>query len=85
MGGYSVWDTEAKFLVGKNVWFDTSSTMWRVNPTKMVRLIREHGADKVLFGSDYPAVSLKEEAERIEKLRITKKEMQSISTITLHS
>ena len=78
MGGYSKWDTEAKFLVGKNVWFDTSSTLWRVSPSKIVKVIREHGADKVLFGTDYPAMSLKEEAERIEKLRITKKEKEAI-------
>ena len=78
MGGYAVWETEAKSLIGKNVWFDTSSTMWRVKPAQMVKMIREHGADKILFGTDYPAVSLKEEAERIEKLRLTKKEKEAI-------
>jgi predicted TIM-barrel fold metal-dependent hydrolase len=78
MGGYSVWDNEAKSLVGKNVWFDTSSTMWEVTPEKMVEMIRAHGADKVLFGSDYPAVSLKAEAERIEALQLTEEEKEMI-------
>lgn len=78
MGGYSVWDTDAKSLVGKNVWFDTSSTMWEVTPEKMVNMIRAHGADKVLFGSDYPAVSLTAEAERIEALDLTEDEKDMI-------
>ena len=78
MGGYSVWDTDAKSLVGKNVWFDTSSTMWEVTPDKMVQMIRAHGADKVLFGSDYPAVSLVDEAQRIEALELTDEEKDMI-------
>lgn len=78
MGGYSVWDKEAKSLVGKNVWFDTSSTMWEVSPEKMVQMIRAHGADKVLFGTDYPAVSLIEEANRIETLDLTEEEKEQI-------
>lgn len=78
MGGYSVWDSEAQFLVGKNVWFDTSSTMHRVSPEKMVDMIRKHGADKVLFGTDYPAVSLKWEVERIDALNLTEEEKDAI-------
>ncbi len=78
MGGYSVWEKEAKSLVGKNVWFDTSSTMWEVTPQKMTEMIRAHGADRVLFGSDYPAVSLKKEAEKIEALSLTEEEKEKI-------
>ncbi len=78
MGGYSVWDTDAKSLVGKNVWFDTSSTMWEVSPEKMAQMIHAHGADKVLFGTDYPAVSLRAEADRIEALDLTEEEKDMI-------
>lgn len=78
MGGYSMWDKEAKSLLGKNVWFDTSSTLLRVKPEDMTAMIREHGVDKVLFGTDYPAVSLIWEAERIEKLALTEEEKEKI-------
>ena len=78
MGGYSMWDKETKFLVGKNVWFDTSSTMWEIEPQKMTDMIRAHGADKVLFGTDYPAVSLVAEAKRIEELALTDEEKDKI-------
>jgi len=78
MGGYSMWEKEAKFLTGKNVWFDTSSTMHGVTPEKMLDMIRSHGADKVLFGTDYPAVSLAAEAQRIEVLDLTEEEKDMI-------
>lgn len=78
MGGYSMWGREASSLVGKNVWFDTSSTLCGVSPETLTDMIRAHGADRVLFGSDYPAVSLKAEAERIEALELTEDEKDKI-------
>lgn len=78
MGGYSAWDNEAKSLVGKNVWFDTSSTLCEVSPEKLTEMIKEHGADRVLFGTDYPIVSLREEAARIEALALTEEEKDKI-------
>ena len=45
---------------------------------KMTEMIHEHGADKVLFGTDYPAVSLTAEAERVEALDLTEEEKEMI-------
>lgn len=78
MGGYSVWDTEAECLVGKNVWFDTSSTMFEITPQKMADMIKRHGADKVLFGTDYPAFSTVDEAEKIMRLDLSDEEKEMI-------
>ena len=55
MGGYSEWDEAWKHLVGRNLYFDTSSTLWRLPLDEAVRLAHAHGADKLLFASDYPA------------------------------
>ena len=71
MGGYSKWNSDAKYLLGKNIYIDTSSTMQSISPVKMVELIHKHGADKVLFGTDYQAVSLKEEFEKFMKLNLS--------------
>ena len=60
-GGYSEWDEVKKHLVGKNVWFDTSSTFWELPAEKAREIALAHGVDKILFGSDYPA-SLPKEA-----------------------
>ncbi len=78
MGGYSVWDTEAKYLIGKNVLFDTSSTMYAVTPEQMADMIHKHGADKVLFGTDYPALSTIDEANRVLALDLTDSEKEMI-------
>lgn len=78
MGGYSVWETEANCLVGKNVWFDTSSTMHEVTRERMTEMIKAHGAHRVLFGTDYPAVSVKEEAEKVMSLDLTDEEKKLI-------
>lgn len=54
-GGYSEWDEVKKHLVGKNVWFDTSSTFWELPAGEAREIALAHGTDKLLFGSDYPA------------------------------
>jgi predicted TIM-barrel fold metal-dependent hydrolase len=40
----------------RNVWLDTSS--YFVTPAKLRRLVRELGAHKLVFGSDYPVMAL---------------------------
>lgn len=54
-GGYSEWDEVKKLLVGRNVWFDTSSTFWELPAETAREIALAHGTDKLLFGSDYPA------------------------------
>ena len=78
MGGYSVWDKEAKCLFGKNVWFDTSSTMWRVKPAQMVKMIRQHGADKILFATDSPWSDASRELAVLNSLALTDEEKNMI-------
>ena len=54
-GGYSQWDDARRHLVGRDVYFDTSSTLWELDAAKARQMVLDHGADKILFGSDYPA------------------------------
>jgi len=54
-GGYSEWDEVKKHLVGRNVWFDTSSTFWELPAAEARQIALTHGTDKILFASDYPA------------------------------
>ena len=41
-------------LAGKNIYLDTSYSYGVMGKTAMERLIRKHGAEKILFGSDSP-------------------------------
>jgi predicted TIM-barrel fold metal-dependent hydrolase len=53
-GGYQMWYDVEKFLVGKPVFLDTSYSYSRMPPAHARRIMENHGADKLLFGSDAP-------------------------------
>ncbi len=55
MGGFGQWDLAYEVLpVTDNLYFDTSSALGLMTNDGALRLIDKHGADKFLFGSDYP-------------------------------
>ena len=69
MGGWSAWEEVERSLCGAPVWFDTAFSLgpiaWRdaakapageenLRAEDFARLVRKHGADKVLFASDSP-------------------------------
>ena len=54
MGGYSEWDRAWKYMIGTDVLLDISSTIKFLSAEEVRRMIEAHGADKVLFASDYP-------------------------------
>lgn len=54
MGGYSEWDRAWKYLIGTDVLLDISSTIKFLPTEEVRRMVEVHGADKVLFASDYP-------------------------------
>ena len=78
LGGYGRWDEARKYLVGKNMYLDTSSTLWRLSPQEAVSIIRDHGIDKVVFGTDYPIASHREELDRFLALPLTEEERRKI-------
>lgn len=54
LGGYTQLDEVTAYLVGEPVYLDVSFALDRVEPEAVLRLIRAHGADRILFGSDCP-------------------------------
>ena len=54
IGGYSLWDDVERVLVGRDVFFDLSYGIDHLPPEQLLRIVTRHGADKILFGSDYP-------------------------------
>lgn len=78
MGGYSDWNEAKECLVGKNVYFDTSSTFCGLSYQEVTRIIRAHGVDKVLFGTDYPMAAQETELERFMHLDLTEEEKHKI-------
>lgn len=78
-GGYKSFDESVPVLKGTpNVNFDTSSSLWYMTEEKAVEIIRTLGSENVMFGTDYPVMTLKEEIERFMKLKLTEKEREDI-------
>lgn len=69
-GGWLVWDEVERDLSGHPVYFDTSfSAMYmRDDPGRFARIIRNHGIDRVIYGTDSPWQSLESGIADIEAL-----------------
>lgn len=78
MGGYSAWEDARKYLYGKNVYLDTSSTLFSFTPEEAADMIRSHGIDKVLYGTDYPMWTHKDELKRFMAIPLTDNERNAI-------
>ena len=77
--GLSVWDHAARELCGyDNLMVDSSSSLYALSPKKAVELIHLFGADRVLFGTDFPLMSPVEEMERFSRLPLTESEREKI-------
>ena len=79
LGGYMAWDEAEVELAGRpNVWYDTSSSLWAMTPERAVELIHAYGADRVMYGTDYPVKEPDDELSRFMKLELTEKEREDI-------
>lgn len=54
LGAFMNWDEVEKYLVGTPIIFDTAFISEFIEPEQAKRIILDHGADKILFGSDSP-------------------------------
>ena len=78
LGGYMRWDESEKYLIGRDIYLDTSSVLCRITPERAGEIIRAHRVDKVLFGTDYPARLHSEELENFNRIPLTDGERKKI-------
>ena len=79
-GGWSLADLALEYLKDTNCYLDCSSSMMYLGRKRSAELIREYGAERFLFGSDYPMWSPKDELERFRSLDISEEEKEMILT-----
>ena len=77
-GGYTEWDKSMEYLVGEDIYFDTSSTLEWLPVEKANEMIRKHGVEKFLFASDFPMWDHEGELERFNRLDLTDEEREMI-------
>jgi len=78
LGSWGMWDEVEKFLVGLPVYLDLAFTLGKMPDEQLVRIIRGHGAERVLFGTDSPWCDQKEAVEYFHTLPLTDKEKSLI-------
>jgi predicted TIM-barrel fold metal-dependent hydrolase len=54
MGSYLEWDEVWEFLVGREIYLDTSFCLHKLGTQRFVDIVRGHGAQRILFGTDSP-------------------------------
>lgn len=78
LGGNQQWDAVEQYLVGKDVYFDTGVIFDSISQEQFIRILRSHGSDKVLFGTDCPWAGQKKFVEVMEKMNITEEEREKV-------
>lgn len=78
-GGWTVWDEALEQLSGfPNFFVDCSSSFSFIGAEKVKSLIRGYGADRVLFGTDYPMWEVQDEIDALLGLDLDEEEYRMI-------
>lgn len=78
-GGWSIWTEAAKKLYKyENLYVDCSSSLYAISTEQAKELINLYGTDRVLFGTDYPMWTPKDEVEKFLKINLLQKEREDI-------
>lgn len=78
MGGFCFWDEVEKYLVGENIYFDTSYCMGYIEEKQLMRIFKNHGYDKILFATDSPWKDQKEEICKLINLDFNEEHKKNI-------
>jgi hypothetical protein len=77
-GGWSIFDLALEYLQNENCFLDLSSSMAFIGAKRTAELIRAYGADRVMFGSDYPMWSPVAELEFLQTCGLTDAELKQV-------
>lgn len=78
MGGHGLWDDVERLLVGKNVYFDTGYAFGIIPDDQFVRIVHNHGSEKILFATDSPWGGQKEFIDYMNRMPLTDEEKENI-------
>ena len=79
LGGWSLWKEAADTLAEyPDFYVDCSSSLAFMPPEQAAAIIRDYGAERVLFGTDYPMWEFKAELERFRALGLSEEENKLI-------
>lgn len=77
-GGHAEWDAVEQYIVGKNIYLDTSMGFDFYPEDQFLRIVKNHGADRVLFASDSPWSNAKTEIQHLNTMPLSESEKKLI-------
>lgn len=78
LGGFKRWDGVVELLAGRDIWIDTAYTPGHLADDEWVSLVRAHGVERVLFGSDGPWTDAAGEIARIRRMGLDDGELAAV-------
>ena len=81
-GAYSMYEEASQLLHDKDCFFDVSSSLMFMEEGVAERYINRHGADRFVYGSDFPMWDPVTEMERFLRLKLTDDQKEQIAHIT---
>ncbi len=78
LGSSFMWDGVEEYIVGRNVYLDTSMGFELYSNEQFLRIVKNHGAEKILFGSDSPWSRADREIAVLNSLPLSEGEKQLI-------
>ena len=78
MGGHMQWELVEKMLVGQNVYFDLAYSIKEIDRNALLRIIKNHGAKRILFATDFPWSSQKESVRFVKSLPLPQNDIDDI-------
>ncbi|MGI6706318.1 MAG: amidohydrolase family protein [Clostridia bacterium] len=78
MGGYRYTEDVKRYLAGREIYLDTSFSFKDMGAALMSELIKQHGVEKILFGSDSPWGKQTVEVSHIRSLGLGDEHVKAI-------
>ena len=79
LGGHAQWDDVEKYLVGTDIYLDTSMGFEYYSHEQFIRIVENHGADKILFGTDSPWSNATSELKTLQSLPLPASTIEAIT------
>lgn len=77
-GGFGLWEEVEEFVAGRDVYLDTAYTAGFIGDEIFLKILKKHGADKILFATDSPWSGQEESLSHIRGLVDKKEELDKI-------
>ncbi len=78
-GSFGLWEEAEELLSREDVYLDTAYTFGFIEDETFLRILKKHGADKILFATDSPWSGQKESLAHLKKLSISPEDLEKIT------